>query len=54
MMQTNLEANKHCAVQEDRKKRKKKKEGHMVHVVPPKYMGYVFHAREQVATTDRT
>lgn len=24
----------------------------MVHVVPPKYMGYVFHAREQVATTD--
>lgn len=24
----------------------------MVHAVPPKYMGYVFHAREQVATTD--
>lgn len=26
----------------------------MVHAVPPKYMGYVFHAREQVATMDRT
>lgn len=32
--------------QEDQEKKNKKKEGHMVHVVPPKYMGYVFHARE--------
>lgn len=49
------DANKSRNKQEDRKIKKiKKKEGHMVHAVPPKYMGYVFHAREQVATTDRT
>lgn len=47
MKQTNLETSK-----KTRKKKEKEKEGHMVHAVPPKYMGCVFHAREQVATTD--
>lgn len=46
-LQKNLETSK-----KTKKKKKEKKEGHMVHAVPPKYRGYVFHAREQVATTD--
>lgn len=46
-LQKNLEISKKT------KKKKEKNEGHMVHAVPPKYMGFMYmHAREQVATTD--
>lgn len=40
MLQTNLETSK-----KTRKKKEKEKEGHMVHAVPPKYMGFMYFMR---------